>query len=137
MGLKEADATGDESAAERSQRERMRAIYARVNAIEVQRHALAQEKAKLLSEVCEIIGIGPGVVLENVRGDKAQVVTCHGDFDIGYDDKPGEPYTVYPSVTCQVAPATAGGFHSRTRIQHRHLDKKSAFKAQNGQPLPD
>lgn len=135
--MKIGDNSDDEDAAERNNRDRMRAIYARVNDIDAQRHALAQEKAKLLLEVCESIGINPGVVLDNVRGGKAQVVTCHGDFDIGYDGKPGGPYTVYPSATCQVAPATADGFHSRTRIRHLYLDKKSAFMAQNGHPLLD
>lgn len=124
----------DQEAADRAFVDRMRNTYRRLHEIEAATQALDAERRSLLAAVCKDIGATAGDVLETRTG-KVLVVRATGEFHVDWSAAIDAPHRVYPAARCKVAPATKGGFHSRTRELYTHIDRETWFWAKDGLPI--
>lgn len=92
-------------------------IFERQQEIRKQLSALNAEDKKLRAKIAQLVNVRPGDVLERRDGSRVKVISVEGDFDF-VDDR------IYPSVTCQVAPATKSGYHTKHRLRHTVISKE-------------
>ncbi len=98
---------------------RLQQIYWRLAEVAAARRQLGEEQDALLQEVAGIIGVRVGDVVAMRDGTQAKVLRARAEFMPLSDERGDACSREAPSVVCDCAPATRGGFHSRNLVRHR------------------
>lgn len=97
-----------------------KAAYLRLDAIRRERYRLLEETKVIKAQIAADLGVVPYIVLKDRRAKDVKVTpNFTGDYYEAYDREPDGSLKVFPRVTCQVYPATKGGFHKVKTVSHQ------------------